>query len=103
MAREKIKTEDDAASAGELVHGFQDGVQFKPAYYKPVNHSELIHPEADVWDVVHAFDISNSMTSMALKYIIRAGKKTGNPASQDLTKAMECLQRAIHFSKSVGE
>ena len=103
MAKEKTRTGDDAASAGELIHGFQDGVQFKPSYYKPVNHSELIHQEADVWDIAHAFVISNPMTSMALKYIIRAGKKTGNPASQDLTKAMECLQRAIQFSKSVGE
>jgi len=103
MSKAKVKTGDDAATAGELVHGFQNGVQFKPEYYKPVNNSELIHPESDVWDIAHAFALSNPMTVMALKYIIRAGKKTGNPASQDLTKAMECLQRAIHFAKSVGE
>ena len=99
----KVKKGDDAASAGKLIHEFQNGVQSKPEYYKPINHSELIHSECDVWDIAHAFGISNPMTSMALKYIIRAGKKTGNPASQDLTKAMECLQRAIQFSKSVGE
>ena len=34
--------------------------------------------------------------ALALKYIMRAGWKTGQSWQKDVTKAMNCLHRALH-------
>lgn len=59
------------------------------------------HYKAGSFDVIAfcqyhnlSFDVGN-----VIKYVTRAGKKEGNSELQDLTKAMEFLQRRIKFVK----
>jgi hypothetical protein len=46
------------------------------------------------WDVIADWGL-NYYTGNALKYISRAGRKTGNSYGQDLTKAITYLQKEL--------
>ena len=46
------------------------------------------------WDVIRDWDLGY-FTGNALKYISRAGRKTGNSYGQDLTKAITYLQKEL--------
>jgi hypothetical protein len=46
------------------------------------------------WDVITDWDLGY-LTGSALKYISRAGRKAGNSEAQDLTKAIDFLQKRL--------
>lgn len=50
----------------------------------------------DVYDIAEAAELGLALGN-ALKYIIRAGRKAGNPATQDLTKAIRSIERQIEI------
>ncbi len=60
--------------------------------------------EIVAWDVLEAFGL-NYNRGCALKYLLRAGRKTSDP-SQDIRKAIHCLEReieCIHAGKRVSQ
>ena len=70
------------------------GVRFVPDYYKPLVANPRISREADVTDVLHAFDIRSHPIGEAIAKLMRAGRKTPDP-THDLVKAIEHIQRAL--------
>ena len=68
--------------------------KFKPDYYK-LPGNEI----SDVMDLISHLNL-DFMVGSALEYIIRAGKKPDVQESDDLTKAVECLQRRIVMLKT---
>ncbi len=59
----------------------------KPYYYK----TESVY---EPWKIIDAYGLDFYLGN-ALKYILRAGNKDGNPADQDLEKAIEYINHAI--------
>lgn len=53
----------------------------------------------EAMDVVLDFSEDNYNIGTALTYLMRAGKKPGNPMTQDLQKAIVHLQREIQHQK----
>ncbi len=49
----------------------------------------------EAFDVVQDFAHDNYNVGVAIAYLLRAGKKTGNPAEQDINKAIIHLQREL--------
>lgn len=49
----------------------------------------------EAFDVVQDFAHDNYNLGVAIAYLLRAGKKHGNPAEQDITKAIIHLQREL--------
>ena len=49
----------------------------------------------EAFDVVQDFAHDNYNLGVAIAYLLRAGKKDGNPAEQDITKAIIHLQREL--------
>lgn len=49
----------------------------------------------EAFDVVQDFAHDNYNIGVAIAYLLRAGKKDGNPAEQDITKAIIHLQREL--------
>jgi hypothetical protein len=47
-------------------------------------------------DVVQDFELTHNLAN-AVEYILRAGKKEGNPISQDISKAIDHLQFELNF------
>jgi len=76
---------------------YEPGTAFKPPYYRPIRPSKAVAPDADIWDVVHAFGIDEPFRAMAMKYLARAGCKEGESERDAITKAMEFLQRRLLF------
>lgn len=62
-----------------------------------VPHYYLGKSGAPAWDVIEDFDL-NYYRGCALKYIVRAGRKTDDPA-QDLRKAIHCLERELELAE----
>lgn len=65
--------------------------------------ADAIHPSyylgksgQDVFDVAMDFGL-NALSTMALKYIVRAGRKDPAKTVEDLGKAIECLARETKF------
>ena len=56
-------------------------------------HNKSLSGNMDVFDVAKEFGITNPAQSMALKYVLRAGKK--GEYKEDINKAIKCLERAI--------
>jgi hypothetical protein len=81
---------------------FEAGQVWRPSYYRPVRRNARIAPDADVWDIAHGFEL-DPMIAMALKYLLRAGKKPGEPLEKDLTKALECIQRRLLLAHEASE
>jgi len=86
---------DVPVTGGDYVP-FRVGVHHRPGYYGPRVHNPRISDDADVEDVVHAFDL-DAQSAEALRHLIRAGRKPGESAAKDLTKVMEWTQRRISF------
>lgn len=49
----------------------------------------------EAFDVVQDFAHDNYNLGVAIAYLLRAGKKEGNPAEQDITKAIIHLKREL--------
>lgn len=73
---------------------FERGKKHIPAYYKVVEPNDNVLADADVIDIANAFQLSYA-TGNAVKYLLRAGKKPGESAAKDLTKALEVVQREL--------
>jgi len=54
------------------------------------------HKKIEAMDVVLDFQQDNYNLGTALTYIMRAGKKPGNPMSQDIIKAIVHLKRELN-------
>lgn len=78
-------------SAASRHEPFVAGERHVPAYYRP---RRPLAPDADPLDIAAAFDLDPA-SAWALKYLLRAGRKPGEPGAKDLTKALECIQRRI--------
>ena len=59
-----------------------------PKYYIGTNGIEA-------FDVIEGFQPHNYNIGTAITYLLRAGKKKGNPTSQDITKAIAHLKREL--------
>lgn len=77
---------------------FRAGERQVPNYYRTVAPCERISPDADVIDVSQAFGLTPSM-HLALKYMVRAGRKQGESVAKDLNKALECVQRELMHAR----
>lgn len=73
---------------------FELGKKFVPPYYRVIQPNPNVGPDADILDLASAFDL-NYARGNVIKYVIRAGRKEGEPASKDLSKALEVLQREL--------
>ena len=63
--------------------------------YEKIDHpSHYQSATIEAIDVIEAFNLNFSMGS-AVKYILRAGKKPGEAATEDLNKALWYLQREV--------
>ncbi len=62
-----------------------------PEYYRPINP---ISGAALDWLAIAGAFALDPARAMALKYILRAGRKPGESADKALTKAQEMLERA---------
>lgn len=63
----------------------------RPSYYGGADNPYEAIKVIEAWEL--GFHLGN-----AVKYIARAGKKLGEPASKDLTKARWYIERAILLS-----
>ena len=63
--------------------------KFNPDYYKYRNGD-------DVFAIADWFGLSFPLGN-SLKYILRAGRKEGEKKSDDLNKAIKCIQREIEL------
>ena len=66
----------------------------KPKYYIGK------YKKIEAMDVVLDFSEDNYNIGTALTYLMRAGKKPGNPITQDLEKAIVHLSRELEHQKS---
>jgi hypothetical protein len=67
--------------------------------YEKVEHPDHYQSEKiEAIDVIEAFGLNFSLGS-AVKYILRAGKKPTETASEDLRKAVWYIQREIERRK----
>ena len=66
--------------------------KIKPDYYKT---DSVFEP----WKIIDAYGLDFYLGN-ALKYLLRAGNKAGNPAEQDLQKAVEYINHVIEKEKS---
>lgn len=83
-----------------MIEPFEAGKLHKPTYYRVRRPSELVREGADIWDVLHAFEIDDPQLAMAAKYLVRAGRKPGARREDDLAKALECIQRSLALTAS---
>ena len=59
------------------------------------------HKAIEAMDVVLDFQEDNYNVGVAIAYLLRAGKKPGNPMVDDLEKAVVHLQREIQHQNSI--
>ena len=65
-----------------------------PKYYIGTNGIEA-------FDVIEGFQPHNYNIGTAITYLLRAGKKEGNPTSQDINKAIAHLKRELKNQEDV--
>ena len=70
--------------------------QMTPKYYIGTNGIEA-------FDVIEGFQPHNYNIGTAITYLLRAGKKKGNPTSQDIAKAIAHLERELKNQQDVRE
>ena len=70
--------------------------QMTPKYYIGTNGIEA-------FDVIQGFQPHNYNIGTAITYLLRAGKKKGNPTSQDIAKAIAHLERELKNQQDVRE
>lgn len=85
-----------------MITPFEAGKLHKPTYYRVRRPSELVREGADIWDVLHAFEIDDPQLAMAAKYLVRAGRKPGAAREDDLAKALECIQRSLALNAAAS-
>lgn len=51
----------------------------------------------EAFDVCMDFSRENYNIGVAIAYLLRAGKKPGNPLAQDLQKAIDHLQKELEY------
>ena len=74
---------------------FVGGKSYVPDYYKlEVKSLGGVTFVTDVMEIIQALDCG-AIHGMAIKYLLRAGRKEGSSAEHDYTKAMECLARLL--------
>lgn len=68
--------------------------------YEKIEHPDHYQTEGNLEaiDVIEAYDLNFSLGS-AVKYLLRAGKKPGESAIEDLSKAIWYIQREIDRQK----
>jgi hypothetical protein len=88
---------------------FKPGEAHVPDYYRlKVRTLEGHVVELDIVDILAAAAArpagigSHPFVVFALKYLLRAGRKPGEPAIKDLYKAMEWLQRLLPAEEASG-
>ena len=62
-----------------------------PNYYKGK------YKGIEAFDVVMDFQEDNYNIGVAIAYLLRAGKKEGNPIAQELSKAIHHLQKELEY------
>ena len=68
--------------------------------YEKINHPDHYQSgKVEAIDAIEAFNLNFSLGS-AVKYILRAGKKPSETATEDLSKAIWYLQREIERRNS---
>lgn len=68
-----------------------------PDYYVGKHHG------IEAMDVIMDFSHDNYNVATALTYLMRAGKKPGNPITQDIQKAIVHLQRELEHQQSLEQ
>jgi hypothetical protein len=63
-----------------------------PPYYRYAAST----PPRDVFDIAFSYNL-DAQSTMALKYVIRAGRKPGVTKAEDIAKALACLRRALSY------
>ena len=53
--------------------------------------------EFDVYDVIHAFKVTNPVLQHAIKKLLMPGERGAKDAVQDLKEAMQAIERAIEM------
>ena len=61
------------------------------------------HYGIEAMDVIMDFSHDNYNIATALTYLMRAGKKPGNPLTKDIQKAIVHLQRELDHQKSIEQ
>lgn len=101
MPRELREAIDPRAAAPDHAP-FERGRRFVPEYYRPRRANRNISADADPSDIGEAYDL-RPLRSIAIKYLVRAGRKPGQSAAKDLTKALEVIQRELEYLDVGGE
>ena len=57
------------------------------------------YKELEAFDVVMDFQGDSYNLGVAIAYLLRAGKKTDNPKSQDIQKAIDHLQKELEYER----
>lgn len=66
----------------------------KPNYYQADNGIE-------VFDVLEMFEITDHYIATAMTYLFRAGKKEGESQTDDISKAIQYLQRKVNPERNL--
>lgn len=72
----------------------------RPSHYQGIT-IDGVHIQ--VVDVIETFCHGDEHLAHVMTYLLRAGKKEGNPEIQDLKKAIWWIERKIKFLKARGE
>lgn len=56
----------------------------------------------EAFDVVMDFQRDSYNLGVAIAYLLRAGKKQGNPRSQDISKAVDHLKKELEYERDFG-
>lgn len=91
---EKVEESDSeecfGTPEGEANEITNNGNTIRPGYYQSAM--------GDVFDIADAYGL-DMPCGMAVKYILRAGKKDKTKEIEDLQKAIRCIERAIELRK----
>lgn len=71
-----------------------DNKAFRPPWYRAPADNPDGYVIFDAYDIIGLWDLPN-FNSMALKYILRSGRKPGEPERKDLNKAKEMINRRL--------
>ena len=56
----------------------------------------------EAFDVVMDFQRDSYNLGVAIAYLLRAGKKQGNPRCQDISKAVDHLKKELEYERDFG-
>jgi hypothetical protein len=78
-----------------LCEPFDPDAAYLPPYYQPRVPSPEVPRTCDPIAIAQAFQLPFEL-AMAVKYLLRAGRKPDEPEVKDLIKALEVIQRRIN-------